>query len=42
MSLEPVVEMTQVKGDSESLPNSPGDDFSDFETYEFYLQAYGT
>lgn len=42
MSLEPVVEMTQVKGDSESLPNSPGDNFSDFETYEFYLQAYGT
>ena len=42
MSLEPVVEITQIKGDSESLPNSFGDDFSNFETYEYYLQAYGT
>lgn len=42
MAFEPVVEVTQVKGDSESLPDSPGDTFSDFETYQYYLQAYGT
>ena len=42
MAFEPVVEVTQVKGDSESLPSSPGDEFADFETYEYYLQAYGT
>ena len=39
---EPIVEVTQVKGDSESLPDTPGDEFSDFETYQYYLQAYAT
>ncbi|MFQ3345767.1 MAG: hypothetical protein ACI89A_000304 [Porticoccaceae bacterium] len=42
MAYEPVVEVTQIKGDSESLPGSPLDDFADFETYGHYLQAYTT
>ena len=37
---EPVVEVTQVKGDSESLPNIETDEFSNFETYTHYLQSY--
>jgi hypothetical protein len=39
MRWEPVSEVTQIKGDSETHPSvSPDDEFADFETFGHYLQ----
>lgn len=39
MRWEKVVEVTQIKGDSETHPAlSPEDEFADFETFDYYIQ----
>ena len=40
MRWEPVVEVTQIKGDSETHPGiSPNDEFADYETYEHLIKT---
>ena len=40
MQWEPVIEVTQIKGDSETRSDfSPEDEFADFENYDYYIQV---
>ena len=40
MQWEPISEVTQIKGDSETHAQfSPDDEFADFETYDYYIQT---
>jgi hypothetical protein len=42
MRWEPIVEVTQIKGDSETHPNlSPTDEFADYETYDHLIAVEG-